>query len=71
MRLFLYNSLRKGAGCLQTSTGSVTVMWQMMTLWRELETWIKSAGFHGSIVAGKDELVKGLVKTKMLTGRAH
>lgn len=27
--------------------------------------------FHGSIVEGKDELVKGLVKTKMLTGRGH
>lgn len=38
LRLFLHNSLRKGPGCLQTYTGSVTVMWQMMTLWRGLET---------------------------------
>lgn len=52
----------------RTYRAIVTVMVEDGEGWKKL---IKSVGFHGSIVAGKDELVKGLVKSKMLTRRGH
>ena len=81
MRLFLSNSLRKGAGYLQafgsvgrTDAAVVNLMVEdddSMERVGSTNEATQSAGCHKSIVASKDGVVENLVKTKMLVGRGH
>lgn len=81
LRLFLPNSLRKGAGYLQafgsvgrTYAAVVNLMVEdddPMERVRSTSRATQSAGCRKSIVASKDGVVENLVNTKMLVGRGH